>query len=201
MEYLIVIAMGYLIGSSNLAFYISKWKHVDFRNAGSGNLGASNTTMLLGWKSGVLVGLHDIGKSAAAVLLAVYLFPQMEYAGVAAGVASVLGHIFPFYLRFHGGKGFASYLGMTLALNWKLALIVLALVLVVTWITDYIVAGTVTTIVVVPVSLGILSHSLILALILMIATTVIAVKHRENFVRMYRGTEFRVRKVGSHRVR
>lgn len=200
MEYLIVILMGYLIGSSNLAYYISRWKHLDFRRAGSGNLGASNTTMLLGWKSGVLVGLHDIAKSAVAVLLAVKLFPGLEYAGVAAGVASVLGHIFPFYLRFRGGKGFASYLGMTLALNWKLALVVLALVLLVTWITDYIVAGTVTTIVVVPVVQGIVSHSLILALILLIATMVIAAKHRDNFVRIYRGTEFRVRDVGKHRV-
>ncbi len=91
---------------------------------------------------------------------------------------------------------------MTLALNWKVALAVIGLVLVVTWITDYIVAGTTTTIVVVPVALGIMYHSWILALILLVGTVVIAYKHRENFVRIYRGTEFRVRNVGrgEHRI-
>lgn len=201
-KYIIVIVLGYLLGTSNLAYYISKWKHVDFTKSGSGNLGASNATMLLGWKSGIMVGLHDSVKSLAAVVIARLLFPDLEYAGAAAGIASVLGHIFPFYLRFRGGKGFASYLGMTFALNWKVALAVIGLVLVVTWITDYIVAGTTTTIVVVPVVLGIMRHSWILALILLVGTVVIAYKHRENFVRIYRGTEFRVRNVsrGEHRI-
>lgn len=201
-KYIIVIVLGYLLGTSNLAYYISKWKRVDFTKSGSRNLGASNATMLLGWKTGIMVGLHDSVKSLAAVVIARLLFPNLEYAGVAAGIASVMGHIFPFYLRFRGGKGFASYLGMTLALNWKVALAVIGLVLVVTWITDYIVAGTTTTIVVVPVALGIMYHSWILALILLVGTVVIAYKHRENFVRIYRGTEFRVRNVGrgEHRI-
>ncbi len=201
-KYIIVIVLGYLLGTSNLAYYISKWKHVDFTKSGSGNLGASNATMLLGWKSGIIVGLHDSVKSLVAVVIARLLFPDLEYAGAAAGIASVLGHIFPFYLRFRGGKGFASYLGMTLALNWKVALAVIGLVLVVTWITDYIVVGTTTTIVVVPVALGLMCHSWILALILLVGTVVIAYKHRENFVRIYRGTEFRVRNVsrGEHRI-
>ncbi len=193
MGYLIAIVFSYLIGCSNLAYYIARWKHVDFRNAGSGNLGASNTTVLLGWKAGILVGIHDIAKSALAVWLAMALFPELEYVGPMAGIASVLGHIFPFYLKFRGGKGFASYIGMTIALNWKLALIVLALVVILTWLTDYIVAGTVMTIIVVPISLGIMCHSAILAVILLVGTAVIAYKHRDNFVRIYKGTEIRVR--------
>ena len=76
-----------------------------------------------------------------AVLLAKWLYPELEYAAVSAGVACVLGHIFPFYLKFKGGKGFASYLGMTIALHWKFAIAVLLLVVVVTLITDYIVAS------------------------------------------------------------
>ncbi len=202
MGYIIAIVMAYLIGSSNLAYYIARWKHVDFRTSGSGNLGASNATMLLGWKAGILVGAHDIGKSALAVYLAMAMFPELEYVGPVAGIASVLGHIFPFYLKFRGGKGFASYLGMTLALNWKLALVVLVLVVVIAWLTDYIVAGTITTIVVVPVSLGIMCHSLRLAIILLVGTAVIAYKHKENFVRMLNGTEFRIRNVnkGKHRI-
>ena len=203
MAYILIVLAAYLMGCSNLALYISKMKQVDIRTGGSGNLGASNATALLGWRIGILVALHDIGKAALAVMLAKLYFPELPLAGAVAGVASVLGHIFPFYLKFKGGKGFASYFGMTLALNWKFALVIAVLVLLVTVITDYIVAGTTLTIVTVPVYLGIAEHSVLLALTLCIATAVIVYKHRMNYVRIYKGTEIGLRSVmkGKHRMR
>ena len=192
MEYILAIAAGYLLGCSNMAYYLAKIKKADLRSAGSGNLGASNATVLLGWKAGVLTALHDIGKAALAVLLMKWLFPEAEHIGAVAGVACVLGHIFRFYLKFKGGKGFASYFGMTLALNWKLALCVGIAIVVVTFVTDYIVCGTVTTIVTVPVYMGI-TTSWLLAMILCVATAVIFYKHRENFPRMLNGTELGLR--------
>ncbi|MBQ8238999.1 MAG: glycerol-3-phosphate acyltransferase [Oscillospiraceae bacterium] len=188
MHYIISVFLGYLLGCSNMALYLSKINRVDVRKGGSGNLGASNVTMQLGWGAGVLTAVHDIGKSVLAVVLARLLFPDAVYVGALAGVASVLGHIFPFYLKFKGGKGFASYLGMILALNWKFALVILVLVAVVTIVTDYIVAGTTLTILASPVYLGITGGWLI-ALILCVATAVILYKHRMNYVRMYKGTE------------
>lgn len=203
MLYILVIVGAYLLGCSNMALYISRIKKVDPRAGGSGNLGASNATALMGWRVGIVVAIHDIGKATLAVILARALFPDLAYIGAAAGVACVLGHIFPFYLKFRGGKGFASYIGMTLALNWKLALVIMALVLLVTVITDYIVVGTTLTILSVPVYLGIAEHSILLALILCIATVVILYKHRMNYVRIYNGTEIGLRSVakGKHRVR
>ena len=203
MAYILIVLTAYLMGCSNLALYISKMKQVDIRTGGSGNLGASNATALLGWRIGILVALHDIGKAALAVMLAKLYFPELPLAGAVAGVASVLGHIFPFYLKFKGGKGFASYFGMTLALNWKFALVIALLVLLVTVITDYIVAGTTLTIVTVPVYLGIAEHSVLLALTLCIATAVIVYKHRMNYVRIYNGTEIGLRSVmkGKHRMK
>ena len=203
MGYIIVILAAYLLGSSNMAFYISKLKHVDARSGGSGNLGASNATLLMGWWAGILVAIHDIGKSALAVILAKLLFPELEHIGTVAGVASVLGHIYPFYLKFQGGKGFASYLGMTLALNWKFALVIMVLVVVVTLVTDYIVMGTTLTIISTPAYLGWTSGSLILALILCIATAVIIYKHRMNYVRIWKGTEIGLLSAvkGEHRVK
>ena len=192
MEYAVAVILGYLLGCSNMAYYLAKGRKADLTKAGSGNLGASNATVLLGWKAGILVAIHDIGKAVAAVLAAKWLFPAAQFAGAAAGVACVLGHIFPFWLKFRGGKGFASYIGMTLALNWKLALCVLVAVVVVTLITDYIVCGTLTTIIVVPVYLGI-THSLLMAAILAVATVVILIKHRENYPRMLNGTELGLR--------
>ena len=203
MEYIIVILLSYLVGSSNMAKYLAMAKKVDLTAGGSGNLGASNAVILMGWGAGILTAIHDIGKSALAVIVARMVFPDAAHIGAVAGVASVLGHIYPFWMKFKGGKGFASYLGMTIALNWKLAIAVLLLVVVVTLVTDYIVAATTTTIIVVPVAMGILSQSFVLPLILLIATAVIAWKHRDNYVRMYKGTEigFRSAGRGDHRVK
>ena len=193
MGYLTTIFASYLLGSSNLALYLSLLKHVDFRGKGSGNLGASNAAVLMGWPAGIAVGAHDIGKAALAVILARLCWPELDHIGAVAGVSCVLGHIFPFYLKFKGGKGFAAFLGMTLALNWKFALVVMALVVVVTVITDYIVAGTVTSILLVPSYLGYTHRSFVLAGILLIATAVILCKHIENFKRIYHGTEIGLR--------
>ena len=196
MKYILVILLSYLLGCSNMAIYLAKLNRVDLRSGGSGNPGASNAVILMGWKAGVLTAVHDIGKSALAVILARMLFPDLPHIGAVAGVSSILGHIYPFWLKFKGGKGFASYLGMTIALHWKFALVVLILVAVVTLVTDYIVAATTNTIIIVPIGLGILTQSWVLPLILLVASLVIAWKHRENYVRMYKGTEIRFRKAG-----
>lgn len=194
MKYILAVLLGYLLGCSSMAFYIGKMKRKDIRTAGSGNLGASNATVLFGWGAGVTVALHDIGKAVIAVFLAKCLFPELEYAGAAAGVACVLGHIFPFYLGFRGGKGLASYFGMTLALNWKLALIVAAVIVLATLITDFISVGALSSIVVVPVYMGVATHNLILVAILCVATMVMFVKHWENIVRIAKGEEIGLRR-------
>lgn len=203
MGYLIAAALAYLIGTSSMALYLSKMQKVNLRAGGSGNLGASNTVQLMGWRAGVLVAVHDIGKSVLAVWLAQVLFPDLPYIGAVAGVCSVLGHIFPFYLKFRGGKGFASYFGMTLALNWKLGLALFFIVLAVTFITDYIVVGTVTTTLSVPIYLGWSQRDWILPCILLIASVVIWYKHRENFVRILDGTELGLKSAfkGEHKVK
>ena len=94
MAYAIAIILGYFLGCSNMAYYLAKGRKADLTKAGSGNLGASNATALLGWWAGILVAAHDIGKSALAVILARMLFPQLPHIGAVAGVASVVGHIF-----------------------------------------------------------------------------------------------------------
>ena len=202
MAYVIAALAAYLLGCSNMAVYLAKRKRVDL-SGGSGNPGTSNVTMLMGWKAGIIVGIHDIGKGVIAVILAQIAFPDLPYAGAVAGVACVLGHVFPLFLRFRGGKGFASFLGMTLALNWKLALAILVVVVLVTLITDYIVVGTVTTVVSVPVAMGIMTRSFVLAMILCVATAVILLKHRENYKRIYHGTEIGLRNAakGKYRVK
>ena len=200
-RYGLVLLLSYLIGCSSMALYVSKYKKVDLQKAGSGNLGASNTMIILGWKPAISVGLHDIGKAVLAVVLAKLLCPDLPLIQAGAGVACVLGHMFPFYLRFKGGKGFASSLGMTLALNWKFALVVMVIVVIVTLISDYIVVGTVTTIVIVPAYMGYANRSLLLAAILCIATAVMLYKHRDNFSRILNGTEVGLRRANRGELR
>lgn len=128
-----------------------------------------------------------------AVLAAKWLFPELEYAGAAAGVAAVLGHIFPFYLKFKGGKGTAAFFGLTIALNWKLALAAAIILVLATLITDYIVIGTFSVITAVPVYIGFFAHNLILAAIVGIASFTIFYKHQENIGRMLRKEEIGLR--------
>ena len=192
MRYLIVILIGYLLGSANLAYWISKKKKVDFRGNGSGNLGASNAMLLLGWGAGVAVALHDGGKAFLAVLLARALFPDLEYAAVVAGVASIMGHIFPFYLKFQGGKGLASLVGMALAVDWRVGLSIFALLVVVAFVTDYIVLGTVSVSLATPAGMWLTTRNWIFPLVIGIASAVIIWKHRENIKRICNGTEIRM---------
>ena len=193
MGYVIASLLGYLLGCSNLAYFISLARKYDIRQSGTGNLGASNATVLFGWKAGVAVAVHDAGKALLAVLLAKLLFPDLEYAGAAAGVAAVLGHNFPFYLNFKGGKGTASFVGLTLALNWKLALAILVILVLATIITDYIVIGTFSIIVTVPAYMGLFAHNLVLMAIICIASFAIFFKHWENIGRLIRKEEIGLR--------
>lgn len=181
---MISVALGYLMGCSSMAYYIGRWKKQDIRKAGSGNLGASNTAVLFGWTAAVAVAVHDIGKAALAVLLCRWMFPNLEYAGAAAGVASVVGHIFPCYLKFKGGKGMASYFGVVLALNWKMALILAVVMILITLITDYISLAAISMSLAVPTYTVLVAHNVVLTLILAVGTVVMLYKHRENIVRI-----------------
>ena len=181
--YLPIVLIGYLLGSSNMAYYLAKYKGVDLRGNGSGNPGASNAMILMGWKAGILVGAHDIGKASLAVWLCQTLFPSLPVAGEVAGAACVLGHLFPFYLRFRGGKGFASYLGMIAVLNWRFLLGLVVVMAVLVLLTDYIVVGTVTTVVSYPVYC-LTTHHFLAALLLATLSLLIMYKHRENFKRI-----------------
>ena len=193
MQYLFAVILGYLLGCSSMAYYIGKARKQDIRDAGSGNLGASNATVLFGWGAGVLVAVHDIGKAMVAVFLAKWLLPGGEYAGAVAGIACVLGHIFPFYLKFKGGKGLASYIGMTIALNWKMALVAVVVLVVATVITDFISVGAMGVITVAPIYTVFVSNNLTLAAILCVATAVMYLKHWENVVRIAKGEEIGLR--------
>ena len=202
MAYILAILGGYLMGCSNMAYWLAKGRGVDLRSGGSGNLGASNAVTMMGWKAGVTTALHDGAKAFLAVLLFRFLFRDVEAIGTVAGVAAVYGHIFPFYLKFKGGKGLASYVGLLVALNWKLAIALFVVLAIATVVTDYIVVGTVLVVLIAPIFYAV-NGCVTTALILAAASLLMIWKHRINYVRIYKGTEVGLRSAarGEHRVK
>ncbi|MBR5004592.1 MAG: glycerol-3-phosphate acyltransferase [Erysipelotrichaceae bacterium] len=193
MEYVVIALVSYLLGTSSMSYYLGKINKVDIRNKGSKNLGASNAMILMGWKAGALVAVHDAGKALLAVVLAKVLFPNLALAPEIAGVASVVGHVFPFWLKFKGGKGLASFIGMALGLNVWAGIGMIVMLFAVMLITDYIVLGTVSVIIGLPLILAFGLNNVSGALVVLVATALIGWKHRENYVRIYNGTEIRFR--------
>ncbi len=187
MNYVFAIVAGYLIGAFNTAYVISRRKGVDLRNGGSGNLGASNTTILLGWKLGILVGLVDIFKGTAVVLFFRFLLEMPLTVWLLSGTACILGHIFPFYLKFRGGKGFATIVGVILAFDWKAFVIIGIGILLITWITNYIVLATTATVFAFPTYAYLSTRNLWTVLIILPVTLVILYKHIPNLKRIFTG--------------
>lgn len=188
LQYVLALLLGYLLGSSNMAFYISKLKKTDIASLGSRNLGTANTLTVCGWKASLLVLVHDLGKSVLAVVGAYYLFRDAEYAGVVAGVACVLGHIFPFYLKFRGGKGYASYLGLMLSLDWKYTLISFAITVAVVVASNYMMMGNLITVVPFPAYLA-LRGKFVEAILVAMLAAVVVFKHRSHLVALAHGKE------------
>ena len=193
MRYLLAALMGYLLGCKSMAMKVSKRRNTDVRETGSKNLGASNVVLLLGWKAGIVTGLHDIFKATLAVVLAKYLFPRLAYVGVVAGVSAIFGHMYPAHLGFRGGKGFACYYGMMLGLNWRFGLVLLGMILAVVLLSNYIVMGTVTVMFVSPAYMGLVEHNMVGVILMCTATIVMLYKHRENFRRIMAGEAAKVR--------
>lgn len=190
------ILLGYLIGCSSMSFYISKVKKINLKEQGSKNLGASNTLALVGKKAGLAVLVHDVLKSFLVILI-IRLCMKIPYNQVGwllavAGVFAVVGHIFPFYLKFKGGKGFATYIGVVMGLDWRLFIGIVLLIFLVAFITDYIVAGTFSTITVAPLYFA-WQQEWVVAAILLSCSLLILYKHRENIVNLKNGKEMKVR--------
>ena len=193
LAYLIAALIGYLLGCSNMAIYVSRYKKVDIRAVGAGNPGTANTVLTLGWGPGVMVGLHDIGKGALSALIAMLLFPQYAGIAVVAGSACVIGHIFPVFMKFKGGKGFAAYIGMWLVVDWRVALLVLAAVVFVTVVFDYLTIGTTITVLALPIYLSIVFIGWIPLIAASVATITVILRHIENYIRIYQRKEFGLR--------
>ncbi|MGM9974720.1 MAG: glycerol-3-phosphate 1-O-acyltransferase PlsY [Clostridiaceae bacterium] len=189
MSYIICGIAGYLIGCINAAYLVGKSKGFDIRNKGSNNPGASNAAITMGFKIGVLVAVWDILKAAIAVFAAKILFPDDALIGTVAGVGCILGHMFPVFMSFNGGKGFASFMGMMLMSNWKAFLIIGIIAVIITVITDYIAIATLTTVITYPLYIIFSTGEYLIPLVIAIASLAMIYKHLINIKRILEGNE------------
>ncbi len=145
----VTLLIGYLLGSLHGSKLAQFFSGVNIKKEGLNNSGASNATIVLGWKYGILVGVIDILKGAI-MIIGVRLFAQYTDVFTAiqldlllylAGAAVILGHNFPIYTRFQGGKGTASIIGVLLALHFPVGLAGLLILIAITIITDYLLIG------------------------------------------------------------
>lgn len=194
---LTVLVAGYLIGcihGSNAAQILSG---VNLKKTGHGNAGASNATLSLGWKYGILVGLIDIGKGIFAILLFRFIlndyfsFTDSEIAILLylTGAAVILGHNFPIHMKFRGGKGTASLIGIFIALDWKMGLIGLIAIILVSLITNYLIIGVFVLYAIFVISSLIFEPSIWPSIISFLLFLIAFYLHKENMKRMRHGTE------------
>ena len=186
------LLLGYLLGSLSPSFMIGKLRGYDVRQSGSGNAGASNTVIMAGKLAGLAVALLDILKAAAAWWLSAALFSELPFAGPLAGVAALLGHMFPVWLRFRGGRGLACLGGLALAYSPKTLLILLGVALLIGVLTNYVCIVTVAMSVILPIYYWVVAGYLLGALILAVPIVPIFCRHLTNFRRIREGQELRL---------
>jgi len=188
----LAIILAYLIGSVPFALLLARrWGAADLRTFGSGNLGAANVLRASGVRAGVLVAVLDVAKGAASVALAMRMSGG-ALAPAAAGFAAVVGHIYPVWLKFKGGKGVATACGVFSVLTPLAVPPSLVVFLVAVWLTKYISLGSILATLALPsiaYATGASATTLVAA---WAAAALIIFRHRSNVARLMGGTERRI---------
>jgi len=183
---------AYLIGSVPFAWLLARrWGAADLRRVGSGNIGAANVLRASGVKAGVLVAVLDIAKGALSVMLAAR-FGDNAAAPAAAGLAAIVGHIYPVWLRFRGGKGVATACGVFSMLTPLAVPPALGIFVVTVWITKYISLGSVLASIALPPIAYALGSPAPAVAAAFAASVIIVFRHRANVLRLRAGTERRI---------
>ncbi len=199
-----LVLLGYLFGCFQTSFLYGKMKGIDIRDHGSGNAGTTNALRVLGTKAGIIVFIGDMGKMIAALLLTGWLasFWGEEYyllARLYTALGVVLGHLFPYYMDFRGGKGVASTGGLMLLLDWRTAVFGFVTFFGLTLLTKYVSLGSIIMVIGEEILFIILTVTekiplglmpLWEAILIFSAIIVMAlIRHSENIGRLLHGTE------------
>jgi acyl phosphate:glycerol-3-phosphate acyltransferase len=192
--WLLPITLAYLLGSIPFGYLLVRiFRHEDIRATGSGNIGATNVARSGAKGLGLATLLLDLAKGLVAVKIAQYIAPGNYDVAVLAAVAAILGHVFPVWLGFRGGKGVATGLGVFLALTWPSALCTLGVFIVVFALTRYVSLASILAAAAFPffAFYFIRERSPIIIAGLLFIPALIIIKHHQNIRRLLSGTENR----------
>lgn len=191
-DYLLACTLAYLIGSIPSGLILGKlfW-HTDLRKYGSHNIGATNAWRTLGKVPGIIVFLADSFKGQAGVLLGLSLIGT-PLAAILGGFLAIIGHSFSIFLRFRGGKGVATSLGVLTMLMGNVTLIVFLCWLTIVYTTRYVSLGSVVAGALTPILAAAFSYPMEYIVFSVIAAILVIVRHRENIKRLMNGTENKI---------
>jgi len=186
------LIVAYLIGSVPFALLLARrWGGADLRRVGSGNLGAANVLRASGVKAGILVAVLDMTKGAVGVVVAERMGGGAATAA-AAGIAAIIGHIYPVWLRFRGGKGVATACGVFTVLTPAAVPPALAIFVVTVWMTKYVSLGSMLASAALPPIAYALGSPAPAVSAAFAASVIILFRHRTNLMRVRAGTERRI---------
>ncbi|OBZ17806.1 MULTISPECIES: glycerol-3-phosphate 1-O-acyltransferase PlsY [Bacillales] len=185
----IAVALSYLLGSVSFSIVIAKWvKGIDIRQHGSGNAGATNTLRVLGKGPGILVFVLDIAKGVAAVWIGRVL-GENDWIPVICGLAAIIGHNWPIWFRFKGGKGIATTVGVIATLAFLPALCAGVVAIATIALTRYVSLGSLLFAALTPLFISIFYFSVPLLCASLLICIFAFVRHRTNIVKLFQGTE------------
>ena len=188
----LLVVIAYLVGAIPFGIIVSKifGRGIDIRNVGSGNIGATNVARAMGKGAGALTLLLDAGKAALVLAVTRVVMGASSEAWLAmVGGAAFLGHVFPVYLRFKGGKGVATALGVVAFLSPLVVLALMALFIVVVYFTRYVSLGSLCAAVVLPVVMALLDMPHPYLYMAFFISVVVFHAHRQNIRRLFSGQE------------
>ncbi|WP_461829067.1 glycerol-3-phosphate 1-O-acyltransferase PlsY [Aquifex sp.] len=188
----LIVLLSYLLGSITFGEIVARIKGVNLREVGSGNVGATNVSRALGKKFGVLVFFLDMLKGFIPTALAVKLFGLNSLWVTLTGLGAVLGHMFPIFFRFRGGKGVATAFGVLLAVSPKVALFSLLVWALVVFFTRYVSLASISASVSSVLFLIVDEAPSNICFMAFVITSLIIYKHRDNISRLLSGTEHRI---------
>jgi glycerol-3-phosphate acyltransferase PlsY len=193
---LLAVILGYFFGSFQTAYILGRTvKGVDIRETGSKNAGTSNMVQTFGWKLGILTFLGDILKVIIPLFIAKYYFRTDNLFNLLLGIGGILGHNFPFYMGFKGGKGTATTLGMLLVFDYRICLVVSLILVILMFITDYIALASLIAIALIPVVIYFYMRGLNLILISTAIPALSVYMHRGNISNLLAKKEPRISSV------
>lgn len=188
---LFLLLLAYLLGSIPIGYLIGRWRGLDIRRYGSGNIGATNVFRTLGLGPGLLVFILDLLKGSVAVWLMIGLNNDPWLVILAGGLA-IIGHTFSIFLNFKGGRGAATGLGVLLAVAPEIFFFTIIIVAIIIAVTRYVSAGSILGAVIVALAFSLTDRPLPYTLLAWIVAWLIIVRHIPNIKRLIAGTEAKI---------